>query len=214
MSDRRGQVADLTTENFRLDQSSVSVDFADSLSDTSAHFEAWLAELKPARESPKNLAPQAPVVEAAPAAVEFRFEGILRVDGYAKGPLHSLTGTLILSEAAELESDIFVATAIIDGCLRGDIHATERVELLSHARVIGNIESPAVAIQPGAVFDGECHFLPAPFKSAGGDANSAECQQASPGVASLTELPRPATRLSDNDTEATAEEFAAVASAS
>jgi cytoskeletal protein CcmA (bactofilin family) len=167
MSDRRGQVADLTTENFRLDQTSVSGDFADSLSDTSAHFEAWLAELRPARESQKNLAPRGPLFEAAPAG-EFRFEGILRVDGYARGLFHSLTGTLILSEAAELESDIVVATAIIDGCLLGDIHATERVELLSHARVIGNIESPAVAIQPGAVFEGECHFLPAPFKSVSG----------------------------------------------
>ena len=167
MSYRRGQAADLTTENFSLDQTSVSGNFADSLSDTSAHFEAWLAELKPARESQKNLAPQGSVFEAAPAA-EFRFEGILRVDGSARGLFHSLTGTLILSEAAELDSDIVVATAIIDGCLRGDIHATERVELLSHARVIGNIESPAVAIQPGAVFEGECHFLPAPFKSDSG----------------------------------------------
>jgi cytoskeletal protein CcmA (bactofilin family) len=167
MSDRRGQAADLTTENFRLDQTSVSGAFADSLSDTSAHFEAWLAELKPVRESQKDLAPQGSVFEAAPPG-EFRFEGILRVDGYARGLFHSLTGTLILSEAAELESDIVVAAAIIDGCLRGDIHATERVELLSHARVIGNIESPAVAIQPGAVFEGECHFLPAPCKSDSG----------------------------------------------
>src|SRR5260370_16041117 len=103
MSDRRGQVADLTTENFRLDQSSVSGDFADSLSNTSAHFEAWLAELKPARESRKDLAPHGPLVETAPAAVEFRFEGILPVGGYAKRLFHSLTGQFILIQAAELE---------------------------------------------------------------------------------------------------------------
>jgi len=60
---------------------------------------------------------------------------------------------------------IFVATAIVDGLLRGDIRATERVELGSQARVIGNIETPALAIQPGAMFEGQCHFLPPPHKN-------------------------------------------------
>jgi cytoskeletal protein CcmA (bactofilin family) len=62
-----------------------------------------------------------------------------------------------------------VATAIIDGSLRGDIHATERVELGSHAKVFGNIKSPALSIQTGAVFEGECHFLPSPYEESGED---------------------------------------------
>jgi cytoskeletal protein CcmA (bactofilin family) len=35
--------------------------------------------------------------------------------------------------------------------------------------VFGDIESPALSIQPGAVFEGECHFLPCPYKVAGED---------------------------------------------
>jgi cytoskeletal protein CcmA (bactofilin family) len=166
MSDPQGQVSDLTVEDSPLNQSFTSGEFADFLPDTSPYFEAWLENLKPALEPNKNLAQPAHLAaNNAPAPGEFRFEGTLRVDCYVTGLLRSLTGTLVVSETAEVESDIIVATAIIDGFVRGDIHATERVELQSHAQVIGNIESPALAIQPGAIFEGQCHFLPSPFKS-------------------------------------------------
>ncbi len=148
-------------------------EFGDSLSHTVSYFETWLEDLKPALE-PKDPAPQPFVANHNQPPGEFRFEGSLRIDGYARGQIRSLTGTLILGETAELESDIVVAAAIIDGSLRGDIRATERVELLSHARVIGNIESPAIAVQPGAVFEGECHFLPAAVRSDSEDSDGEE----------------------------------------
>ena len=160
-----------------LNQSLASSESADFLPETSHYFEAWLENLKPALEPNKDLAqPAHPAPDNSAAAGEFRFEGTLRVDCYVTGLLRSLTGTLIVSETAEVESDIVVATAVIDGFLRGDIHATERVELQSHAQVIGNIESPALTIQPGAVFEGQCHFLPSPFTANRVDANVAERQ--------------------------------------
>jgi cytoskeletal protein CcmA (bactofilin family) len=164
-----------------LNQSFTSSEFADFLPETSHYFEAWLQDLKPALEPNKKLAqPAHPAVDNRPAAGEFRFEGTLRVDCYVTGLLRSLTGTLIVSETGEVESDIIVAAAVIDGFLRGDIHATERVELQSHAQVIGNIHSPALAIQPGAVFEGQCHFLPSPFPSDTVDSNGNESQVMKP----------------------------------
>jgi len=168
-------------DDARLTQSSTSSDFADSLSDTSQYFEAWLENLKPAFELNKNLVqPAHPVTDHPPTSGELRFEGTLRIDCYVAGLLRSLTGTLIVSETAEVESDISVAAAVIDGILRGDIHATERVELQSHARVIGNIEAPALVIQPGAVFEGQCRFLPSPFKSAANDSSESKSQVMEP----------------------------------
>jgi len=161
VSDPRG-VVDFTMEDSRLNQSSPLSEFADSISRTSSYFETWLENLKPAPPSSVR-------DDDAQRTNEFRFEGNLRVDGYAKGPLRSLTGTLILGEAAEVVSDVVVATAIIDGCLLGDVYATDRVELLSHAKVKGNIDAPAIVIQPGAVFEGECYFRQSPAKAANGD---------------------------------------------
>lgn len=135
----------------RLNDSSRG-EFADSLPGTSPHFEAWLDSLRPAAKTTHS---------------PFNFEGTLRIDCYVTGVVRSQTGTLIVSQTAELQANIFVATAIVDGLVRGDIRATERVELGSQALVIGNIETPALSIQPGAMFEGQCHFLPPPAENAG-----------------------------------------------
>jgi len=168
MSNARDHFSDLTKDDSRVDRSAPS-EFADSLSHTSSYFETWLEDLKPAVEPSQNPGPHEFVVENKQPPGDFRFEGNLRIDGYVRGQIRSLTGTLTLGEGAQVESDIVVAAAIIDGSLRGDIRASERVELLSHARVTGNIESPAIAIHPGAFFEGECHYLQPSFIST--DAN-------------------------------------------
>jgi cytoskeletal protein CcmA (bactofilin family) len=129
--------------------------FADSSPNTTPYFEAWLESLRPSSKP----------IDGSAAVSQFNFEGTLHIDCYVTGIVRSQTGTLIISETAELQANIFVATAIVDGLVRGDIRATERVELGSKARVIGNIETPALAIQPGAVFEGRCHFLPSSRKT-------------------------------------------------
>lgn len=187
-----GQASDPTVEDSLLNQPSTSSEFADFLPDTSHYFEAWLENLKPSLEPNKNHG-QAETVADAPTAdaftsAEFRFEGTLHVDCHVTGLLRSLTGTVIVGESGEAECDIIVATVIIDGCLRGNIHATERVELGSHARVFGKIESPALSIAPGAVFEGECHFLPSPFKADSEDAG--RTRSTNPAFSSPT-LPGP-----------------------
>jgi cytoskeletal protein CcmA (bactofilin family) len=155
MSDPQGQFSDLPVEESPPNQSSIAGEYADPLSDACQYFEAWLENLK-------SLAEDRP---AHPG--EIKFEGTLCVDGYAAGFFSSLTGTLIIGESGKLEADLIVATAIIDGFLRGNIHATESVVLGSHARVFGDIESPALSIQPGAFYEGQCHFLPSPSRSNG-----------------------------------------------
>jgi cytoskeletal protein CcmA (bactofilin family) len=130
-------------------------EFADSLPDTSQYFEAWL----------DSLGPPAKTIDSPAQDSVIRFEGTLRLDCNISSVVHSQTGTLTVGETAELQGNIFVATAIVDGLVHGDIRATERVELGSQARVIGNIETPALAIQPGAMFEGQCHFLPLPSKN-------------------------------------------------
>ena len=171
-------MSDPPVEDSPLNQPPDSTEFADVHLDTSSYFEAWLEDLKPTLEPRKDVVPASLAVDDAPPPGELRFEGTLRVDCYVTGRLRSLTGTLFVSETAEIESDIFVATAIIDGVMHGDIHATERVELQSHAQVFGYIESPALAIQPGAIFEGQCHFLPSPFKSAAVDSDHEESRAA------------------------------------
>jgi cytoskeletal protein CcmA (bactofilin family) len=132
-------------------------EFADSLPDTSPYFEAWLDSLRPS----------AKIVDNPATPSQLNFEGALRVDCCVLGVVHSPAGTLTVSKTGEVHGNVLVATAIIDGLVRGDIRATERIELGGTARVIGNIETPALTIQPGAMFEGQSHSLPPPLKNDG-----------------------------------------------
>ena len=165
MSDPQGQLSGLPLEESPLNQSSTTEKCADFLPDTSQYFEAWLENVKPSLEPCHQT--NGLTAANAPAPGEFRFEGTLRLDGYATGFLHSVTGTLIVGESGEVQADIFVAAAIINGCVRGSIHATESVVLGSRARVFGDVESPALSIQSGAIFEGQCHSLPSPYQADG-----------------------------------------------
>lgn len=129
------------------------------LRETSESFEDWLGDLH-ASQSPD----QAHIPVYTPR--EISFEGTLRVDGYMAGVVRSAQGTLIISEAGEVDGDVFVDVAMIQGCVRGDIRAATKVELGSAGRVIGDIETLELVIQPGAMFEGRCALLPRPKKSA------------------------------------------------
>lgn len=145
-----------------LNLSAGSEEGANFLPDTSRYFENWLETLKPPATPSESLPPAsessaAPFVPEKPR--EVRFEGTLRIDGYIAGAVHSEQGTLITTEAAEIDGDVSVDTAIIFGRVRGDIKAASRVELGGTARVIGDVEAPVLWSQPGAVFEGRCTFL-------------------------------------------------------
>jgi cytoskeletal protein CcmA (bactofilin family) len=43
---------------------------------------------------------------------------------------------------------------LIDGLVEGNLHITGRVELLSRARIIGNIHYESLRLQPGATVTG------------------------------------------------------------
>ena len=127
------------------------------LSETNQSFQDWLEDLNTSQASSVDSAQY----NAAPkASREIVFEGALAVEGYLAGVVCSPDGTLILGERGEIDGDIRVKVAIVHGLVRGDIHATGKVELGSTSRVIGDIETPELAIQPGAVFEGRCAFPP------------------------------------------------------
>ena len=86
------------------------------------------------------------------------FKGMLRIDGHLTGRISSDKGTLIVSSGGRVDADIEVATAKINGVVNGDITASERLELGRTAQVQGNIQTPVLVIEQGAVFEGSCRM--------------------------------------------------------
>ena len=89
---------------------------------------------------------------------EINFRGMMRVDGKVSGRVASDDGTLIVSSGGRVEAEVAVVVAKISGEVTGDITATERVELGRTARVSGNIQTPALVVEDGAIFEGNCRM--------------------------------------------------------
>ena len=85
------------------------------------------------------------------------FEGVVRVDGSFEGEIVS-DDTLIIGEGAEVHASLDVATVVIYGAVYGNIRATNCVELHAPGRLIGNIISPSLVVERGAIFDGNCRM--------------------------------------------------------
>ena len=90
---------------------------------------------------------------------EATFRGMLRVDGHLTGRVVSEDGTLIIGTGGQVDADIEVAIATINGTVNGDIIASQRLELGRAARVNGNIQTPALVIEQGAIFEGSCRMV-------------------------------------------------------
>lgn len=92
---------------------------------------------------------------------ETSFQSMLRVDGHLTGKVHSEKGTLIIGTDGQVDADIEVMSAVVNGTVNGDITASEKIELGRAAKVVGNLTGPQVVIEPGAIFEGSCHMLKA-----------------------------------------------------
>ena len=85
------------------------------------------------------------------------FEGAVRIDGVFSGEIQT-DGTLIVGETAEVKAEISASTIVIEGLVRGDISATEAIEIHAPARVYGNLATPSLVIQKGTLFEGNCRM--------------------------------------------------------
>ncbi len=81
------------------------------------------------------------------------FEGNLRIDGVVKGQIFS-KDILIIGEGARVEAEIEVGEIIIQGHVIGNIRAKQSIELFAPGHVQGDLSTPTLLIEKGAVFEG------------------------------------------------------------
>jgi cytoskeletal protein CcmA (bactofilin family) len=81
------------------------------------------------------------------------FEGAVRIDGNVKGEIIS-KGTLLVGEKSVIQAEIKAESIIVGGKICGNVTAVNRLELLSNAEICGNIQTPLLKIEEGAIFQG------------------------------------------------------------
>ena len=85
------------------------------------------------------------------------FEGTVRIDGRFTGEIQT-GGTLIIGETAEVEAQVQAAHIVVQGKVRGDLTASESLQIEAPARVLGNLKTPSLTIQTGSIFQGACQM--------------------------------------------------------
>lgn len=88
---------------------------------------------------------------------KLNFTGSVRLDGRVTGQITS-QGLLIIGPKGRIQSDISAETIIICGEVRGEVVASERVELRPPAQVYGTLTTPSLTIHEGVLFEGNCRM--------------------------------------------------------
>ena len=83
------------------------------------------------------------------------FEGQVRIDGKFTGQIFT-KDTLVIGDGARVNAEINAGTVIVNGVVEGNIRATQLIELHTPGRVKGNLETPALSIDKGVIFEGSC----------------------------------------------------------
>jgi cytoskeletal protein CcmA (bactofilin family) len=81
------------------------------------------------------------------------FSGTVRVDATFQGSIVT-DGVLIVGDAAKVDADITCGTVVVEGEVNGNVTARESVEIRRTATVRGDVETPSLAVDRGAIFQG------------------------------------------------------------
>src|SRR5262245_56021235 len=90
---------------------------------------------------------------------EATFKAMLRIDGHFSGRITSSTGALLVGSGGQVDANVEVAVATIQGVVDGDIIAGQRIELGRAGKLNGNIQTPSLVIEQGGVFEGSCKMI-------------------------------------------------------
>ncbi|HZP01801.1 MAG TPA: polymer-forming cytoskeletal protein [Terriglobia bacterium] len=83
--------------------------------------------------------------------------GTIRLDCHFKGEI-SCEGTIVVGDRGDVEANLQAKQISVAGKLKGNVHASERLELKEHGVLQGDVETPSLVIDPGAYFQGQCHM--------------------------------------------------------
>lgn len=105
---------------------------------------------------------------------DLRGEEDLIIEGSVKGTVRLKSNSLTIGAKGKVTADVYAHTINVDGTMKGDLYASERLVIRKSARVQGNIAAPRVMLEDGAKFKGTVEMDPESdsLKSAFSDSRS------------------------------------------
>lgn len=100
---------------------------------------------------------------------DIAFSGGLHINGAVHGSVSAQQdeqATLTVSERGAIQGEVRVPRIIMNGSVKGDVYATEHIELAAQARVEGDVHYRLIEMAMGAEVNGKLVRLPDPHRPA------------------------------------------------
>ena len=81
------------------------------------------------------------------------FEGTVRIDGKFEGKV-TTNDTLVIGETGDVKAELDVGVLVCKGQLKGTVMASKKVEMHPASKITGDVQTPALSLDLGAVIDG------------------------------------------------------------
>jgi cytoskeletal protein CcmA (bactofilin family) len=88
---------------------------------------------------------------------ELCFTHGIRVDGVVRGKVRS-ESCLVIGPKGKVEAEVTISRVAINGEFRGTVHASDRIEIHREGKVYGDLFTPCLIIEAGAIFEGKCNM--------------------------------------------------------
>ena len=87
----------------------------------------------------------------------FEADGAARIDGTVNGDV-SVSGRLVLGREAVVNGNITAESILLGGKVQGNVTVRDRADLLSTARLQGDLTAGILVVDKGAFFCGQCRM--------------------------------------------------------
>jgi len=84
----------------------------------------------------------------------------LLIDGKVEGSIHLKGHNVMIGQSGQIKANIDAKLIVIEGELHGDVNGEEKVIIRETGNVHGNIVSPRVTLEDGALFKGSIEMEP------------------------------------------------------
>ncbi len=86
---------------------------------------------------------------------DLTFKGSFRIEGHFKGTINS-DSLLVIGERGKVDADVKVGQLVINGEIRGNLQASEKIEVHNKGRVFGTLLAPTLLVEEGAYLEATC----------------------------------------------------------
>ncbi len=83
--------------------------------------------------------------------------GDVRIDGSLKGNI-TITGKLVVGQSGKIEGNVICQNADVSGEIHGKVTVGELLTLKASAKLLGDIITGKISIEPNATFTGTCNM--------------------------------------------------------